>query len=255
MPPLLITYSGFVVDFAARMEENAINSWHEICHFKAADKEQVWSHPTPIWPSFSWNCIQIHGTKHANNTLIYKCVVYFENGHNRSVQEATPTARWPIPELLPIPMRFILFLNFSPLLLWFPIFAFPSNFRSFGTLVFSDTRCLRKLGSFTFPPLSFLPVTPVLVRASGLCLLFLVGEEVSRASETFVGGWSVLSEGSGWLVVFTNSLAERAWSFPALESNCGLAAAPLAGLVDLCRASAGLVLDNEAWDRSTKGWL
>lgn len=179
---------------------------------------------------------------------------YLENGKSHPVHEATPTARWPIPELLPLPMRFILFLNISLLLLWFPIFAFPSNFGSFGTLVFSDTRCLLKLGSFTFPPLSFLPVTPVLVRASGLCLLLLVGE-VSRASETFVGGWSVLSEGSGWLVVFTNSLAERAWSFPALESNCGLAAAPLAGLVDLCRALAGLVLDNEAWDRSTKGWL
>ena len=159
-------------------------------------------------------------------------------------------ARWPFPELLPIPMRFILFLNISLLLLWFSIFSFPSYFRSFGTLVFSDTRCLWKLGSFTFP-LSFLPLTSVLVIASGLCLLLLVGE-VQRASETFAGGGSVLPEGSGWLVVFTDSLAERAWSFPALESNCGLAAAPLAGLVDLCCALAGLVLDNEAWDRSTK---
>lgn len=163
---------------------------------------------------------------------------------------ATPTARLPFPVLLPISMCFILFLNISLLLLWLLVFAFPSTFRSFDTLVFSDTWCLCKLASFTFP-LSFLPVTPILVTASGLCLLLLVGL-VSRASETFLAWWSVLPEGSGWLVGFTDSLAVTAWSFPVLESNCDLAAAPLPGLVDLCCTLAGLVLDDEAWDRSTK---
>lgn len=160
------------------------------------------------------------------------------------VQEATPTVRWPIPELLPMPMLFMSFLAISLLLLRAPTFCFLSTLWLFVTLWVSDTRCLCKLVSFSFPR-SFLPVTSFLVVASGgkLWLVYAVCK-ISLPPECSVNGKLVSSEASSGSDVSTDSLVEGAWSFPALKYDFDPATALLPGLVDLFRALLTLLVLN-----------
>lgn len=164
------------------------------------------------------------------------------------VQEATPTARWPIRDLLPMPMPFMSFLDISLLLVWAPTFCFPSILWPFVTLWLSDTQHLCKPVSFSFSR-SFLPETSFPAVASGEQLWLVDGVwEIALPSECSALGQLVSSEASSGSVVFTDSLVLGDWSVPAFKHDFDPAAALLPGLVDLDRALLTLLLLNITWE-------
>lgn len=171
------------------------------------------------------------------------------NRYHNLVQEVTPTATLPIPELLHIPTLSTPFLTISLLVLPFPIL-----WLAFNPLVLWHLTilwcCLCKLLSFTFS--ESLPALLLFTRASGWWLLFT--DRVSPASEISISWQSVGPSDSGRLAVLTDSTPETSWLFPDLESNWDLEAAPLAGVVDFCCILAALALENMAWEKQ-RNWL